>query len=66
MFRLSEPKRYNNLKLLLFNFSKKDFFSSSSFGRIFKSNKPTVEAFCGKKFNAFQFLLIKLFFFKIF
>ena len=34
-------------------------------GKIFRSIKPTVEAFCGKKFNAFQSLLIKLFLFKV-
>ena len=43
------------------------YFLNSVFAdKIFKSIKPTVEAFCGKKFNAFHSLLIKLFFFKKF
>ena len=50
----------------MFNFSKKEFFFSCSSDKIFKSIKPTVEAFWGKKFIAFQSLLIKLFFFKKF
>ena len=39
---------------------------SLSLDKTFRSIKPTVDAFCDRKFNAFQSLLIKLFFFNKF
>ena len=58
LIKTESSLKYNNLNRLFFNFSKNVNFSSSSLAKIFRSIKPTVEAFCGKKFNAFHSLLI--------
>ena len=51
------------MNFLSFKSSKKDEDFSLSC-KIFKSKRPTVDAFCTSIFNPFQFSLIKLFFIK--
>ena len=57
---MSEPNKYKSLNFLSFKLTKKDEDFSFSC-KIFKSKRPTVDAFCTSIFNPFQFSLIKLF-----
>ena len=61
---MSEPNKYKSLNFLFFKSSKNDEDFSFLSCKIFKSKRPTVDAFCTSIFNPFQFSLIKLFFIK--